>query len=104
MRIFFSSCIILLFAAASCRTQQQVVHNYLQNVQDSTYHDSILFKQPVIQKGDLLSIRVYSLANGIDPRVDAGYNLPGEMAGGAEGGSTGAQGVLVDEEGNIEYP
>lgn len=106
MRILFSSCIILLFAAASCRTQKQVVYNYLQNVPDSTYYDSILFRQPVIQKGDLLSIRVYSLANGVDPRVDAGYNLPESMAGagGATGGATSTQGILVDEQGNIEYP
>ena len=104
MRILFSSCIILLFAAASCRSQKGVVRNYLQHVPDSTYHDSILFRQPVIQKGDLLSIRVYSLANGIDPRVDAAYNLPMDLSGGTEGATAGAQGVLVDEQGNIEYP
>jgi polysaccharide biosynthesis/export protein len=101
MRILFSGCIILLFAAASCRTQKQVVNNYLQNATDTTITDSILFKQPVIQKGDLLYIRVYSTAMGVDPRVDAGYNLT-ESGGGSDGIST--SGILVDDEGNIEYP
>ena len=104
MRVLFSSCILLLFAAASCRTQKQVIRNYLQYVPDSVYHDSIVFKQPVIRKGDILSIRVYSLANGIDPRIDAGYNLPMDMAGGGEAGAGSIQGVQVDEQGNIEYP
>jgi polysaccharide export outer membrane protein len=102
MRILFSGCIILLFAAASCRTQKQVVNNYLQNIPDTTITDSILFKQPVIQKGDLLYIRVYSSAMGVDPRVDAGYNLVEQSGGGADGMST--SGILVDEEGNFEYP
>jgi len=104
MRIFFSGCVILLFAAASCRTQKQVIYNYLQNVPDTTLVDSILFKLPVIQKGDLLSIRVYSLASGVDPRVDAGYNLPEQSGGGGGTGAMNTQGLLVDEDGNIEYP
>jgi polysaccharide export outer membrane protein len=102
MRIFFSGCIILLFAAASCRTQKQVVNNYIQDAHDTTIKDSILFKQPVIQKGDLLAIRVYSIAMGVDPRVDAGYNLPDQSVG--ADGTMNTSGILVDEDGNIEYP
>jgi polysaccharide biosynthesis/export protein len=99
MRILFSFCIALIFLATSCRTQKQVTYNYLQNTADTTIKDSILFKQPVIQKGDLLSIRVYSAANGVDPRADAPYNLQQSGAGSSDGMS-----YQVDEEGNIEYP
>ena len=87
---------------SSCRTQRQVTNNYLMNVSDTTIRDSVAFRQPVIQKGDLLSIRVYSLANGVDPRADAPYNLV--EGGSAAGSSGGGSGFLVDETGHIEYP
>ncbi len=98
MRFLIIACLSLIIFS-SCRTQKQVTNNYLMNVHDTTIRDSIAFKQPVIQKGDLLSIRVYSLANGVDPRADAPYNL---IEGGT--GGSNASGFLVDEAGNIEYP
>lgn len=93
--IFFA-----LVVFSSCRTQKVVNNNYLLNVSDTTIRDSVAFALPVIQKGDMLSIRVYSLANGVDPRADAPYNLI-ETTG---AGTTGGSGFLVDESGNIEYP
>lgn len=98
MRFLIIACLSLMILN-SCRTQKQVTNNYLMNVHDTIIRDSIVFKQPVIQKGDLLSIRVYSLANGVDPRADAPYNL----VEGGTGGNTGS-GFLVDETGNIDYP
>ncbi|HEY0354692.1 MAG TPA: polysaccharide biosynthesis/export family protein, partial [Flavisolibacter sp.] len=68
-------------------------------ISDTTIKDS-MFRQTVIQKGDLLSIRVYSLASGINPEADAPYNLPDQ--GGS--GNTNTAGILVDQNGNIEYP
>ena len=64
---------------------------------DTVGRDSIAF-QPVIQKGDLLTIRVYSASSGIEPRADAPYNLP------EQGSVGGTAGFLVDQDGNIDYP
>jgi polysaccharide export outer membrane protein len=55
----------------------------------------------LIQKGDLLSIRVFSKANGIrtpdQTNADEPYNLQ-------EQGTSGTTGFQVDQNGNIEYP
>jgi polysaccharide export outer membrane protein len=97
MRIFS----LLLFAAVlffiSCNTQKSVTNNYLLNVSDTTSKDSLPRQNLVIQKGDMLSIRVYSTAIGSQPGVDAPYNLP-------ESGIAGTAGFIVDDNGNIEYP
>ncbi|HUR64734.1 MAG TPA: polysaccharide biosynthesis/export family protein, partial [Chitinophagaceae bacterium] len=97
MRIFS----LLFFAAAlffiSCNPQKSVTNNYLLNVSDTTAKDSLPRQNLVIQKGDLLSIRVYSTAIGSQPGVDAPYNLP-------ESGIAGTAGFIVDDNGNIEYP
>lgn len=98
MRLFISFFIIVLFIT-SCRTQKETYQNYFQNISDTTIKDS-MFRQTVIQKGDLLSIRVYSLASGINPEADAPYNLP-DQGGSA---NTNTAGILVDQNGNIEYP
>ena len=92
--IFFCFLIILF---TSCRTQKATHQNYFQNISDTTIQDSIT-NQPIIQKGDLLSIRVYSLAHGLSPQADVPYNLPQPV------GSGEAAGILVDQNGNIEYP
>lgn len=98
MRVLISFLIIVVFIT-SCRTQKEAYQNYFQDITDTTIRDSV-FRQPVIQKGDLLSIRVYSLASGINPEADAPYNLPDQ--GGSGNATTG--GILVDQNGNIEYP
>ena len=104
MRSFFIICLALI-VFSSCRTQRQVTNTYLRNVSDTTIIDSLAFKQPIIRKGDLLSIKVFSLAHGVDPRADAPYNLVEGGTAGASGASGGgAIGFLVNESGNIEYP
>ncbi len=67
------------------------------NASDTTIKDSLVSIQLFIQQGDLLSIKVYSISNGVDAKADAPYNLS-EQATGA------ATGFLVDGTGNIEYP
>jgi polysaccharide export outer membrane protein len=80
--------------AISCRSQKTVTNNYLINVNDTTGKDSFPNLGLVIQKNDLLSIKVYSTAIGSQPEIDAPYNL-------AEQGTTG---FLVNVKGDIEYP
>ena len=95
MRVFSLLFILLTIGFVSCRTQRAVTRNYLQDQSDTTVKDSIPVLHPVIQKNDLLSIRVFSSAAGITPEADAPYNLPDQGT---------AVGFLVDENGNIDYP
>lgn len=55
--------------------------------------------EPVIQKNDLLNIRIHSAS--LDPKVDELYNLDAGLAGGQ---NLHLQGYLVDQQGNIEMP
>lgn len=64
--------------------------------------------QPLlVQKGDLLAIKVFSKANGLSSNgglpvnADAPFNLQEQTT---TGGSTGTSGFQVDENGNIQYP
>jgi len=92
--LLFFACLIVL---ASCRPQRTVMNNYLQHTSDTTGKDSVLPAIPLIQKNDLLSIRVYSRAIGTQPQVDAPYNLADQAGGNVAG-------FQVDQNGNIEYP
>ena len=100
MRFSLFTIILLSLFFVSCRTQR-AVYNYLEDVNDSAFRKSVYIAEPVIQKNDLLSIRVYSAA--LDPHVDALYNAP-TPAGGAEGRNEQVGGYLVDVHGNIEMP
>jgi polysaccharide biosynthesis/export protein len=94
----------IVFIISSCTTQKQTANNnYLVNARDTSGITVVKVQPPVIQKGDLISIKVFSKANGLDPKADAPYNLQQSSAGGG-GSSSGASGFLVDRNGNIEYP
>lgn len=97
MRIF----LFIAFAAlclSACRTRKATGINYLENIRDTTINGLQAYKEPVIQKNDLLAITVYS--SSIIPGTDAPYNLPQSAQGtGAEGPS-----FLVSNAGTIEYP
>jgi polysaccharide export outer membrane protein len=85
---------VILFS--SCRTQKAV--GYIEDFTDTSGKVQVKYPEPLIQKYDVLSIVVYSEA------LDAGatdrlYNL----ANTGSGPST-AQGFLVDNDGNIQYP
>ena len=86
----------ILFFVSSCTSQRASTSNYLQNARDTTGKEVVNLQPPVVQKGDLLSIKVFSTANGLKPEADAPYNLQ-------EVGGTGS-GYMVDQNGNIDYP
>lgn len=98
MRFFSLLCFLWIIVICSCNTQKATTNNYLQRNTDTSGKNIIANKPPVIQKGDLLSIKVFSYANGLDPQADAPYNLPEQT------GAGGAAGFLVDGRGIIEYP
>ena len=77
----------------SCGSQKKLPPDYADRYSDTTIKKTYKFPEFKIQKGDLLSINIYSLST--NPKADEPYNLP--MA---------AQnpGFLVDVNGNIEYP
>lgn len=97
------SFLAIVFLASSCTVQKTANYNYLQNAKDTSVFALASIKPPVVQKGDLLSIKVFSKANGLNPLADAPYNL--QDAALASGGTTSSgSGFLVNQNGNIEYP
>jgi polysaccharide biosynthesis/export protein len=94
------SCLLLLVLASCSVQKNRSGLNYLENVRDTTVPLTTVVPNPVIQKNDLLSIRVYSMS--IDPKTDVPYNLPEQAVAGT--GGTTTSGFLVDQNGNIEYP
>ncbi|HVZ57443.1 MAG TPA: polysaccharide biosynthesis/export family protein [Chitinophagaceae bacterium] len=108
---------ITILFLASCTATKKSYPSYLQQVQDTVGKGAVNYPEPTIQKGDLLSIQVYSAS--LDPQTDIPYNLPNQGGGGissstlggggssSSAGSSGGgstTGFLVDQEGNIEYP
>lgn len=93
--------LIFPFCFSSCKMFQRLP-NYLEQVNDSTGKGDVKIPELQIQKGDLLSIQVYSLST--RPEVDLLYNLPvtGGM-GAASPGQASTTGFLVDNNGNIEH-
>lgn len=94
----------IVFFAFSCTTQKPVANNYLQNVKDTSGKNAVNIQQPVVQKGDLLSIKIFSKANGLNPQADAPYNLQEASTAVSGGSGTSTSGFMVDQNGNIEYP
>lgn len=90
---FFS--VVLL----SCRTQR-AVYNYLEEIKDTSFKQRVYLAEPIIQKNDLISIRVYSAS--LDPSVDQLYNAGNTQNQNAQ--TLQFSGYLVDVNGNIEFP
>ena len=86
---------------SSCGNTRQFT--YMQGKFDTAKLSQILTVEPVIQKGDVLSIVVFS----DNPTATAIYNPAGGGATGSTGGSTSttpaSSGYLVDENGNVEF-
>ena len=96
------SFLAIIFFVSSCSTQKAITTNYLENAKDTSGRNAVNLQPPVVQKGDLLSIKVFSKANGLDPKADAPYNLPETNT--AASSNITSTGFMVDQSGNIEYP
>lgn len=81
----------------SCKPQQ-VIPYYLDSVTDSSGKGEVKIPDLKIQKGDLLSIQIYSLST--KPEIDQLYNLPAAPTAGV---AQNPAGYLVDNDGNIEH-
>lgn len=90
--------ILLVMVMASCGNTRHL--QYMQGAFDTTKLSSYTVPQPVIQRGDLLSIIVYS----DNPAATVLYNQS-QLGASAGGGSKAGQeaGYLVDEAGNIQF-
>lgn len=93
-------CSVLLIALfSSCTTPKRVLHNYLEDIRDSSFTSSVLFAEPVIQKNDLLSIQISSAS--LDPKADQIYNINIQQSNPQNPQMVG---YLVDGSGFIELP
>src|SRR6187200_2362822 len=92
--LLFAIFVVVLFS--SCRSQKP--RGYVEDFTDTSGKVNVKYPEPLIQKGDQLSIVVYSDA--IDGgATDAMYNL----ANTGTSGNTSTQGFLVDNDGNLQY-
>jgi polysaccharide biosynthesis/export protein len=108
IKTFFSwLCVLVLMAMlASCGNTRKL--QYMQGAFDTTKLSSYTVPVPIVQKGDLLSIIVFS----DNPAATAIYNQSVVIAPSSStstAGSSGSipaatsQGYLVDEDGNIQF-
>lgn len=99
----FSLALLITVALSSCgvsrKAQQELL--YLQGNLDTLPNLTVPVKEPTIQKGDLLSIMVYS----DNPEATAIYNQQQitPASGAATANSGTPAGYLVDEQGNIHF-
>lgn len=105
----FAGCLAIIVVSlnfTSCRTPQL---SYFQGTIDTANLSQMNIPEPIIQKGDLLSIIVYS----DNPQATALYNQPVVSSGNlnssgnnsslAVSAPTEMAGYLVDQEGNIQF-
>lgn len=115
----FSYCLVILciwFSCSSCGNTRHLI--YMQGKFDTAALSTVPVKEPVFQKGDIVSIVVYS----DNPDATKIYNqaliaAPSTSVAGGESGTIGAQagsqsiggvsptsgGYLVDENGNVQF-
>ncbi len=98
------------FLTSSCLTQKKAPLQYLQTGMDTGKLKKIQIPEPIIQKGDLLSILVFSADNKatvpFNQPVIASGNSTVEMENTTASSSVAqtVSGYLVDQEGNIQFP
>ena len=96
--------LVLPLLIFSCKPMEKT-GNYLEDVKSDTTGALVEVPEMKIQKGDILSIQIYSLST--RPEIDEYYNPIGGAASSAASGSAGgagAAGYLVDSRGMIEHP
>lgn len=105
-RTFLFICLIAPFLNSCVSYKNQI---FFQGLSDTSYIASTKQPEPILQRGDQLSIMVYTP----DPIASAFYNMPmgGGQAGGmqmmnqvSQGGGGTIMGYLVNEDGNIIFP
>lgn len=91
--------LLLLFVFSSCGDIKQL--QYLQGSFDSTNVTNIKFVEPVIQKGDILNITVYSENELASSLYNQKQTAKAASGVGVPSGAAGGEGYLVDQEGSI---
>jgi polysaccharide biosynthesis/export protein len=95
-------CILIMIQATSCFTKKPVL-NYLSLNNNTAIQAKLSYAEPVLQKGDLISIKVYS----DNPAATAMYNQPVVSAPSLGEITTsivaGTDGYLIDVFGNIQF-
>jgi polysaccharide export outer membrane protein len=113
MKLSLIVLLFIFFFFSSCTTEKSItnnrnkpvlkINNYLSTGRDNSGKIVTKMPEPIIEKNDLLHIRVFSQS--VVPETDIPYNLNdgGTPVSGSSGGSS-TSGFLVDNNGNIEYP
>jgi len=91
----FLPALLIPFFFFSCKPTQRI-HNYLENVNDTTGKGAVKIHELQIQKGDNLYINIYSDSKKPE-QSDVFYNLPSS----ANTGDANSSGYMVDLDGNI---
>jgi polysaccharide biosynthesis/export protein len=110
--LFFYGSVVAFVATVSSSCGSTKKLTYMQGTFDTAKYSQVLSVDPLIQKGDLLSIIVYS----DNPEATRIYNqalITGATSGASGASSAGSEGIsgsaptsagyLVDEAGNIEF-
>src|SRR5262245_41736980 len=92
---------LLMFLCSSCTSTKNVT--YFNNISDTTLQSMRAGIEPVIQKGDLLSISVSSLSPEAATMFNAS-NAPASSGGMYSNALSEAVGYLVSQKGNIDFP
>lgn len=105
--LLFATIASMAFFVISCRPVKNL--NYMQGRFDTSKLRQVMISEPIIQKGDLLSVVVYSdnpTATGIYNQqliiVPSGSNAANGSNNSVSGNMPSAPGYLVDEQGNIQ--
>jgi polysaccharide export outer membrane protein len=113
--IFLPAVLFVTIFCSSCGNTRSLI--YMQGKFDTAQLSKISYKEPIIQKGDILNIIVYSdnpeatkiynqsliTTAGLSAVSSAGGASGANGGGGVAGASPGGGGYLVDENGNIEF-
>ncbi|HEX2534319.1 MAG TPA: polysaccharide biosynthesis/export family protein, partial [Chitinophagaceae bacterium] len=96
--IYCLTLICLYSGLSSCANTQKAT--YFNNITNREIDLKVQNLEPVIQKGDLLSITISSL----NPEATVIYNLPNTTTSAANSNNVQVAGYLVNQDGFIQFP
>lgn len=96
MRLLVICLLFTSIAFVACESQKKIPYNYLANVTDTTGKEVLKDYEPVIQKYDLLYIRVYTTTTRAE-ETDVQWNLPGTTGQTTSATTSPLSGYLVDQ-------